>query len=74
MGAANGFAYRHRSDGTVVITHRGKAAATLRGGRAEKFLAEIAAGDDQLVMARWTGAYKFGNERAARNHPRNQGR
>ena len=38
-----------------------------------KFLAEAASGDVQLLMARWTGAYRFGNERQARNHPRNQG-
>lgn len=74
MSAPTGFAYRRRGDGTVVITHRGKAAATLRGARAAKFLDEIAAGDEQLVMARWTGAYKFGNERQAGRHPRNQGR
>ncbi|WP_205326478.1 hypothetical protein [Glycomyces sp. YM15] len=74
MSAPSGFSYTRRSDGTVVITHRGRAAATLRGGRAAKFLDEIAARDEQLVMARWTGSYKFGNERAARRHPRNQGR
>ncbi|MEU5153545.1 hypothetical protein [Glycomyces sp. NPDC021274] len=74
MSAASGFGYTQRSDGTIVIVHRGRNAATLRGGRAAKFLDEIAAGDEQLVMARWTGAYKFGNERQARRHPRNQGR
>ncbi|MEV3936216.1 hypothetical protein AB0K52_09600 [Glycomyces sp. NPDC049804] len=74
MSAPTGFSYRQRGDGTVVIIHRGKAAATLRGARAAKFLGEITAGDEQLVMARWTGAYKFGNERQARQHPRNQGR
>lgn len=74
MSAPSGFAYRQRGDGTVVIAHRGKAAATLRGARAAKFLDEIAVGDEQLVMARWTGAYKFGNERHARQHPRNQRR
>ncbi|MDN3242803.1 hypothetical protein [Glycomyces tritici] len=74
MSAASGFTYTQRSDGTIAITHRGRAAATLRGARAAKFLDEIAAGDEQLVMARWTGAYKFGNERQARRHPRNQGR
>jgi hypothetical protein len=73
VSAPAGFAYRERGDGTVVITHRGRAAATLRGGRAARFLAEAGAGDPQLVMARWTGAYKFGNERTARDHPRNQG-
>ncbi|MFJ5553457.1 hypothetical protein [Streptomyces sp. NPDC093225] len=67
-----GFTYEQRGDGTVVITHRGRAAGTLRGGRATKFLAEVESGDAQLVMARWTGAYKFGNERVARNHPRNR--
>ncbi|MEU6248989.1 hypothetical protein [Glycomyces sp. NPDC047010] len=72
MSAASGFSHRERGDGTVVILHRGRAAATLRGARAAKFLAELDAGDPQLVMARWTGAYKFGNERTARNHPRNQ--
>ncbi|MEU6881210.1 hypothetical protein [Streptomyces sp. NPDC046712] len=73
MPQPHGFSYEQRADGTVVLTHRGRAAGTLRGGRAEKFLTEVASGDAQLVMARWTGAYKFGNERAARNHPRNQG-
>ena len=74
MSAPSGFSYTERADGSVLIVHRGRIAATLRGARAAKFLDEIAAGDAQLVMARWTGAYKFGNERAARRHPRNQGR
>lgn len=73
MSRPSGFAFEQRRDGSVVIVHRGRTAATLRGGRAEKFLAEVAAGDAQLVMARWTGTYKFGNERTARNHPRNKG-
>ncbi|MFI8516299.1 hypothetical protein ACIGEZ_00500 [Streptomyces sp. NPDC085481] len=72
MPQPRGFAYEQRADSTVAITHHGRAAATLRGGRAEKFLAEVESGDPQLVMARWTGAYKFGNERMARNHPRNR--
>ncbi|MGW2204532.1 hypothetical protein [Streptomyces sp. NPDC001774] len=72
MPQPQGFSHEQRADGTVVITHRGRAAGTLRGGRAEKFLAEVESGDAQLVMARWTGAYRFGNERTARNHPRNR--
>ncbi|MCX5196557.1 hypothetical protein OOK31_22150 [Streptomyces sp. NBC_00249] len=72
MPKPHGFTYEMRSDRTVLITHQGRAASTLRGGRAEKFLAEVEAGDAQLVMARWTGSYKFGNERTARNHPRNR--
>ncbi|WP_406181912.1 hypothetical protein [Streptomyces sp. NBC_01006] len=72
MPRPHGFTYEQRADASVVITHQGRAASTLRGGRAEKFLAEVESGDAQLVMARWTGAYKFGNERTARNHPRNR--
>ncbi|MEU9003995.1 hypothetical protein [Streptomyces sp. NPDC048551] len=72
MPKPHGFSYEIRNDTTVLITHLGRAAATLRGGRATAFLAEVERGDAQLVMARWTGSYKFGNERTARNHPRNQ--
>ncbi|MEU6074750.1 hypothetical protein [Micromonospora sp. NPDC047074] len=72
MGTAEGFAYVERSDGTVVITHHGRVAATLRGGRAAEFLAEVD-DDPQLAMARWTGNYRRGNERTARQHPRNRG-
>jgi hypothetical protein len=70
----SGFRFAERGSGVVVITHHGKHATTLRGTRAKEFLAEVAAGDDQLVMARWTGNYKRGNERAARQHPRNRAR
>ncbi|KUJ70283.1 hypothetical protein ACZ90_05175 [Streptomyces albus subsp. albus] len=73
MPRPQGFDCTRRADGTVVITHHGRAAGTLRGARAERFLAEVESGDAQLVMARWTGAYKHGNERAARRHPRNRG-
>ncbi|MET9623600.1 MULTISPECIES: hypothetical protein [unclassified Streptomyces] len=73
MPRPHGFSYERRADGTVVLTHQGRAAGTLRGSRAEKFLAEVTSGDAQLVMARWTGSYRFGNERTARNHPRHQG-
>ncbi|MEV0430802.1 hypothetical protein ACIBPB_10470 [Micromonospora sp. NPDC049836] len=68
---AQGFDYVERADGTVVITHRGRTAATLRGGRAAEFLAEVGQ-DPQLAMARWTGNYRRGNERTARQHPRNR--
>ena len=74
MAAPEGFAYRTASDGTVHITHRGRGATPLRGSRAAQFLAEVEAGDPQEVMARWTGTYRRGNERTARNHPRNAGR
>ncbi|MBC9733615.1 hypothetical protein [Nocardioides marmotae] len=66
-----GFAYVRRGDGSVVVTHHGRVAATLRGGRAAEFLAEVE-DDPQLAMARWTGNYRHGNERTARQHPRNR--
>ncbi|MDG4783046.1 hypothetical protein O7614_25620 [Micromonospora sp. WMMD961] len=72
MGAAAGFRYVQRADGTVVITHHGRVAGALRGARAAEFLAEVD-DDPQLVMARWTGNYRHGNERTAKQHPRNRG-
>ncbi|MBT2539634.1 hypothetical protein J7E99_02635 [Streptomyces sp. ISL-44] len=72
MPKPHGFSYERHHDQSVVITHQGRTAATLRGNRADKFLTEVESGDAQLVMARWTGAYKFGNERTAKNHPRNR--
>ncbi|MEU2153493.1 hypothetical protein ABZ532_00465 [Streptomyces sp. NPDC019396] len=72
MPRPSGFRYEQRGDGSVIITHRGRSAATLRGARAGTFLSEVESGDAQLVMARWTGAYRFGNERQARQHPRNR--
>jgi hypothetical protein len=65
VSAPQGFHFEQRG-ASVVITHRGRHASTLRGGRAAAFLAEVAAGDEQLVMARWTGNYKRGNEGVCR--------
>jgi len=74
VSAPSGFSFEERAAGVVVITHRGKHATTLRGARAAAFVADVSAGDPQLVMARWTGNYKRGNEGVARAHPRNRGR
>jgi hypothetical protein len=71
--SASGFRFEQRAGGVVVITHRGRLASTLRGARAAAFLAAVAGGDPQVVMARWTGNYKRGNERTAAKHPRNRG-
>ncbi|MFD8542894.1 hypothetical protein [Streptomyces sp. NPDC059649] len=70
MSRAQGFAYEEQGD-RVVVWHHGRRAAVLRGDRAAQFLREVASGDAQLVMARWTGDYRRGNERSARRHPRN---
>ena len=71
MPPPNGFDYQQRGDGSVVITHHGRHATTLRGQRAAEFLDDVGA-DPQEVMARWTGNYRRGNERASRDHPRNR--
>jgi len=55
----------------VIITHRGRVAATLRGSAAEKFLHDVEQDDGQELMARLTGNFKRGNERTAKRHPRN---
>lgn len=72
MGAANGFAFDERADGSVVISHHGRRVTVLRGARAAEFLSDAEV-DPQGAMARWTGNYKRGNERAAKQHLRNRG-
>ncbi|KOG31359.1 hypothetical protein [Streptomyces resistomycificus] len=71
MTPARGFTYEERGDGSVVILHHGRMATVVRGNRKAQFVREVADGDPQLVMARWTGNYRRGNERTARRHPRN---
>jgi hypothetical protein len=70
-----GFTYRVRKSGEVEIFHRGRLASTLRGNDAEDFKQEAqdeASAETQQLMARVTGNYKRGNERAAGQHPRNR--
>jgi hypothetical protein len=73
MASPDGFEWERRKNGDVVITHRGRVATTLRGDRAADFLVEAESDGAQDLMARLTGNYKRGNERAARQHPRNKG-
>lgn len=72
MSEASGFTWTRRKNGDVVVTHNNRTATVLRGRKAEEFIADVDSGDDQAVMARVTGNYKRGNERQARNHPRNR--
>lgn len=74
MPRPEGFTFTEQTGGGVLISHHGRPATRLRGESAQRFLDEVRSGDAQLVMARWTGNYKRGNERMARNHPRNRGR
>lgn len=71
-GDPEGFDCEVRRVGDVVIRHHGRMATTLRGPAAATFLDDVERGDPQQVMARVTGNYKRGDERTARQHPRNQ--
>lgn len=73
MPSPEGFDYVVRGD-QVMISHHGRIATTLRGRRAQVFLEDVESEDPQELMARLTGNYRRGNERQARNHPRNQRR
>lgn len=73
VAAPESFAYRVVKD-DVLISHHGRPATTLRGTIAKRFLADVEDADPQELMARLTGNYKRGNERTAKNHPRNESR
>ena len=69
-----GFTARERG-GEIIIFHNGRKATTLRGMRAAEFkedLARLSAAELQQLMARLTGNYRHGNERVAKQHPRNR--
>jgi len=70
-----GFVHRVTKNRNVLISRKGKLAATLRGSKAIIFIEEMNAlsfFEQQQLMARVTGNYKHGNERLSRNHPRNR--
>jgi hypothetical protein len=70
-----GFAFKQSKNGDVSITHNGKHAATLRKEKAEWFLEDMSNQSfegQQQEMARLTGNYRRGNERTAKQHPRNR--
>ena len=70
-----GFTWRTQRTGEVVISHHGKQATILRGDAASDFREDMemtSFADQQQIMARLTGNYKHGNEREAKNHPRNR--
>ncbi|MGL5930126.1 MAG: hypothetical protein ACRCY8_14435 [Dermatophilaceae bacterium] len=70
-GRPEGFEYEERG-GEVVVYHHGHRASVLRGRTAADFLEDVETGDPQELMARVTGNYRRGNERQARQHPRNR--
>jgi hypothetical protein len=73
-GTPEGFTYRVRKNGDIELLHHDRPAGVLRGRAAVQFLTDVEQGDPQELMARLTGNYRHGNERTARNHPRNRRR
>jgi hypothetical protein len=73
-GKPEGFSYRLRKNGDVEVLHLGRPAVVLRGAAAARFLTDVDGDDPQELMARVTGNYRHGNERTAKNHPRNRRR
>ncbi len=70
-----GFTFNEHK-GEYDIFHNGRKAAVLRGNQAMIFKDQLINSDfssQQQLMARLTGNYKKGNERMAKNHPRNRG-
>jgi hypothetical protein len=64
------FRCRALKDGRVQIYHRQRLAKTLKGTTAARLLERLKSTDAraaQLVMAKATGQFKFGNERQARD-------
>ena len=60
------FEYRKYKNGNVSVFWKNKEVTVLKGGNAQKFLADIAGAGEyekQLVMAKITGNFKRGNER-----------
>jgi hypothetical protein len=72
-----GFTFRRLKTGEVELLHHGRRASTLRGRDARDFMSEVQSASEseaQQAMARITGNYKHGNERTAKQHPRNRTR
>jgi hypothetical protein len=68
MDSDLGFSYRVTKEGDVTIFRGGRAVTVLRGGAAQRFVAKADGAPhaaQQQLMARATGNYKRGNERAA---------
>ncbi len=63
------FGYRVTKDGMVFVSWQGKTVATFTGQRAARLLAKLEATDAagvQLALAKATGNFKRGNEKAGR--------
>jgi hypothetical protein len=70
--AGEPFSFATRADGTIVIRYHDAPVTLLRGRSAERFTARVAGADAaaaQQLMARATGNFKRGNERAGKRSP-----
>jgi hypothetical protein len=59
-----GFSFSERKSGEIVITRDGRQVAVLRGPATDRFRRLVARLGEQQAMARVTGNYRRGNERA----------
>ena len=70
-----GFKYEAKKDGSLAIHHNGKYATKFSKHKSAQVLSQLDVLDfaaQQQLMARLTGNYKHGNEREAKQHPRNR--
>lgn len=74
-GGDLGFSYHAAKTGVVAIQRGGRTVTELRHDAARRFLADVDGAspeEEQELMARYTGNYRRGNERVARQHPRHR--
>lgn len=72
-----GFDFRAHKSGELSISRGGRVVTVLRGEAARAALVRLSTlppPAQQQLMARLTGHYRQGNERAAARHPRNRSR
>ena len=65
------FAYRITKDKKVFLSWQGRPVTTLSGSKATRFIADIqnkTGRNAQMIMAKATGHFKHGNERAGRQN------
>ena len=70
-----GFAWRALKSGDVVVSRHGREVARLRGRAASAFVAAAEGAGPAAIqqrLARLTGNYRRGNERASGEHPRDR--
>ena len=69
-GSDEQFSYRETKDGRVQLFSAGRLVKTLTKSDATRFLSRIASYQDadatQLLMAKATGQFRFGNERRSK--------